>query len=200
MGLALPSFYIGALLIAFLVYFGLFGIGKGRLAVPIYGFGWDDHLILPVIALMIHPTLKISQSMAVMLSGELGRQYVVAARSLGQAWRRIRGHLALRNVLAPLTLIFASNFRWMIAELIVVEVLFGWPGIGRMLAMTITPPEIATAGGMGAYTLTYLNAALMATIATVFAFFFLLADLIASLLVHYYDPRLRAQLLEAGHG
>jgi peptide/nickel transport system permease protein len=196
-GLALPSFYIGAMLIAFVLYMGLSGLARTSLSMPLYGFGWDAHLIMPVIALSIHPALKLAQSSAILLSGEFNKQYVVTARSQGHGWQRIRTHLALRNVLAPIVLLSASNFRWLIAELIVVEVLFGWPGVGRMLALTLMPPEVVTTSGAAVPLPTYLHPALVATIVTVLAFFFITADIIASILVYVFDPRLRTQQSEA---
>jgi ABC-type dipeptide/oligopeptide/nickel transport system permease component len=81
--------------------------------------------------------------------------------------------------------------------LIVVEVLFGWPGVGRMLALTLMPPEVVTTSGAAVPLPTYLHPALVATIVTVLAFFFITADIIASILVYVFDPRLRTQQSEA---
>jgi ABC-type dipeptide/oligopeptide/nickel transport system permease component len=195
-GLAMPSFYIGALLIAGSIYY-LFWRGPGTaLPLPLNGFGWDAHLVFPVLALMARPTLQIAQSTASLLVGELHKQYVVAARSVGYTWRRIRRREALRNVLAPIILSIAGSFRSLVVELLLVETLFNWPGIGRMLANTLIPPETftSTSSGIGVM---FLNPSILATAVTGFAAVFLLTDFVAASLARAFDPRMRAA--EASH-
>jgi ABC-type dipeptide/oligopeptide/nickel transport system permease component len=48
---------------------------------PLTGFGWDSHLIMPALVLITRPTVQIAQATAGLLSDELGKQYVVAAAS-----------------------------------------------------------------------------------------------------------------------
>ena len=74
-GLAMPSFYIGSLFILLMVFYVLRrGPGTG-MPLPLDGYGWDLHLVLPVIALMARPTVQMAQTTANLLSGELGKQY-----------------------------------------------------------------------------------------------------------------------------
>ena len=195
-GLAMPSFYIGGLLIAGSIYYLFLGWGD-RLPLPLGGFGWDIHLVMPTLALMALPTLKIAQSTSTLLVEELNKQYIVAARSVGHTWRAIRRRHALRNVVAPIILSIAGSFRTLVVELILVEWLFRWPGIGRLLGMTLIPPATATAFStdIGA---AFLHPPIVATVVTIFAAIFLLTDLLASLLARALDPRLQAT--EAGNG
>ena len=93
----MPSFYIGSLLIIGLV---LYVIWRGTdMPLPLSGFGWDVHLVLPVLALMARPTFQLAQVTSGVLSAELGKQYVIAGRSMGRTWRSIRVHFALKNVI-----------------------------------------------------------------------------------------------------
>ncbi|MGH2524483.1 MAG: hypothetical protein ACRDH2_18410, partial [Anaerolineales bacterium] len=60
-GLALPGFYIGILFIAASVYYALNAGPEARFPIPLQGFGWDAHLVLPVLALLVRPTVQIAQ-------------------------------------------------------------------------------------------------------------------------------------------
>jgi peptide/nickel transport system permease protein len=158
--------------------------------IPIQGFGWDNHLILPVIALMLRPTVQIAQVTSEMLAGEFGKQYIIASRSFGHTWHDIRWRQAMRNVLAPIILSIAGSFRLLVGELIVVEWLFNWPGLGKMLASTLVPGSLST--NLGANAL-FLDPVIVAADITFIGLFFLIADLIASISVRLVDPRLRIQ-------
>jgi peptide/nickel transport system permease protein len=198
-GMAMPSFYVGGLLIAGVVYYALYGPSGRGFLVPISGFGWDAHLVFPLAALALRPLVQIAQVTAVGLSGELGRQYIVAARAQGHPERRIRIRHALRNTLAPLALQAANAFRFTLVELILVETLFSWTGLGWLFAQTLRPPDIATVSRSALASPIFLYAPLVATLLTVFGFLFLAADLAASLAVRAADPRQRIHPEDTHH-
>lgn len=187
-GLAMPSFYIGSLLIVASVSYVVWKGPGTEIPFPIQGFGWDKHLVFPVIALMARPTMQIAQFTAGTLSGELNKQYVKAGRSLGQTWRSIRLKYAMRNIIAPVILTITGSFRLLVGELVVVEWLFAWTGLGRLLAQTLVPPLQTNS----AETMLFLDPPTVSIILTIFGGLFLLADLLASLCVRAVDPRLRA--------
>lgn len=187
MGLAMPSFYIGSLFIMGLVFYILWRGPGTQLPFPLEGFGWDRHLVLPALALMARPTVQLAQVAATLLSGELGKQYVVASRSLGYTWRSIRNQYALRNVIAPVILTIAGMLRLLVGELVLVEWLFKWPGLGRLLAWTLVPAQLTSSSGSPLF----LNPQVMAAVLTLIAALFLLSDFLATLLVRLLDPRLR---------
>lgn len=182
-GLGMPSFYIGTLLI--MAIFSLRGsVGA---SFPLQGFGWDRHLVLPTLALMVQPTVQIAQVTAALLEGELGKRYILAARSVGYPWHRIRWRHALRNILAPVILTIAGSVRLLMGELILVEWLLAWPGLGRLFALALVPGR--GSGSLGSEL--FLNPPVVATVVTAFAALFLVTDLIAAVLVQVVDPRLR---------
>jgi len=189
-GMAMPSFYVGSLLITFTVFLALRGLSGKGFILPISGFGWDEHIIYPAIALALRPTVQIAQITAVLLSNELGQQYITVSRSLGNTWMRIRTHHAMRNVLPPLVLSLAGNLRYTIVELILIETLFSWNGLGRLLSQTLIPPAVATVSRSALASPIYLYAPLVATLLTVFGLFFLITDLLASAAASAADPRL----------
>jgi ABC-type dipeptide/oligopeptide/nickel transport system permease component len=189
-GLAMPSFYVGSLGILAVVYLAMSQGPTNVRPFPIRGFGWDNHLILPVIALMLRPTVQIAQVTAGLLAGELGKQYVIAARSFGHTWRDIRWRQAMRNTLAAVILSIAGSFRQLVGELVVVEWLFSWPGLGKLLASTLVPGLVSTNLGSSAL---FLDPPTVAAAFTIIGALFLMADLLASVLVRVIDPRLRSQ-------
>jgi len=198
-GMAMPSFYLGTIFILAGIYFAILGGPDATPPVPIQGFGWDAHLILPVLSLMVRPTVQIAQLTSELLSGELGKQYIVAARSHGNTWNVVRWKHALRNVLAPIILTVTGSFRLLIGELILVEWLFAWPGLGRLLTFALIPPNVATVAGLSGGTKYFLNPELIAAVLTVFTLIFLIADTLTSISVRLVDPRLRMHEQEVGN-
>jgi len=186
-GLAMPSFYIGSLLILAMVFYVLRRGPGTDMPLPLDGFGWDLHLVLPVIALMARPTVQMAQTTANLLSGELGKQYVIAARSIGYTWRSIRNSYALRNIIAPVIITIAGLLRFTVGELVIIEWLFKWPGLGRLLGWTLVPAQLTSTRASPLF----LNPSAMATIVVLIAALFLLTDFIAAILVRVFDPRLR---------
>ena len=189
-GLSMPSFYIGSLSILIIVFVLVFRGPNSESLIPIRGFGWDNHLILPVLALMLRPTVQIAQVTANMLVGELAKQYIIAARSFGHSWHDIRWRQALSNVIAPIVLSIAGSFRLLFGELIVVEWLFNWRGLGNLLAAALVPNTLST--NLGANVL-FLDPPTISGVVTLIGMLFIIADLFASILVRILDPRMRAQ-------
>lgn len=187
-GLAMPSFYVGSLLILTSLSFVLWRGPGSEAPLPIRGFGWDLHLVLPTLALMVRPTVQIAQVTADLLVDELGKRYIVTARSVGLLWRVICQRHALRNILAPVILAIVGSFRLLTGELILVEWLFGWPGLGRLLALALIPGQLSVSAGSPLF----LNPPVVAAVLTCFATLFLVTDLISAILVWIADPRLRA--------
>ncbi len=195
-GLATPSFYLGTLfIVAMFAYIIARGPGAS-MPFPTQGFGWDEHLVLPALALTLRPTVQIARVISGLLVAELEKQYVITARSLGHSWQRVREHVALRNIIAPVIQTIAGSVRLLMAELIVVEWLFNWPGVGRFLASTLVPTGISAGSGATIY---FLDPPIMAALLVIFAVLFLITDLIASILVRVFDPRVRAPEQEAAH-
>ena len=170
----MPGFFIGRLAVALLLLATIYA-RLGNIPLPIQGFGWDNHLILPLLALSVRPTAQIAQVVAGLLAGELGQQYIVAARGKGLTERRVIWHHALRNVWAPVAHAVAGAVRLLVADLIVVEWLFAWPGLGFLMAATLIPAQFASASVEARF----LDPPLVASLITIFAAFFLLIDLVA---------------------
>ena len=181
LGLASPGFYIAILLITLFLLITIYGPG---VVIPFQGFGWDAHLILPVLVLMVQPTVKIAQVTGTTLVDELQKPYVKAGISLGHTFHTMKNRFAFRSVIAPILQAVAYSARLMVAELIIIERLFNWPGLGKFIGIVLQP-----ATGFGAATV--LTPATMAALLTVLVLTFLFIDLLTILIARMVDPRLR---------
>lgn len=191
--LAMPGFYVGAVLITISVaYLFLSPSTNGDLPFPLGGFGWDSHLVFPVVALAFRPTLQIAQMTASLLTDEFNKTYVTVARALGHSWRLVKVKTALRNIYVPLLQVIASSVSLMVGELILVEWLFSWPGLGRQLALSIRPPATVTIAS-GVLPSSYLHAPSVATVVTILGAILIISNTLAAILTHASDPRLRSQ-------
>jgi ABC-type dipeptide/oligopeptide/nickel transport system permease component len=182
-GLASPGFYIAVLLISFFLLLTIYGPG---VVIPFQGFGWDSHLILPVLVLMIQPTVKIAQVTGATLIEELQKPYVKAAIGLGHSFVNMKKRFAFRNALVPILQSIAYSARLMIAELIIIERLFNWPGLGKFIGSVLQPTSASGAVVMTPST--------MAALLTVLTLAFLLIDFITLLTARIVDPRLRQEV------
>jgi peptide/nickel transport system permease protein len=125
LGLSLPSFFVGLVLIlVFSVYLGW---------LPSSGSGGVLHILMPAFALgwyfaAAHMRLTRSSMLEV-----LGSEYVKLARLKGlpQSW--VIGKHAFKNALIPVLTLAGINLVLMINVAVVVETVFAWPGVGRLL-------------------------------------------------------------------
>jgi peptide/nickel transport system permease protein len=130
LGLSLPSFWIGLVLILF------FSVYLGWL--PSSGSGTALHVLMPAFALgwyfaASHMRLTRSSMLEV-----LGAEYVKLARLKGLPEARVIAKHALKNALIPVLTLAGINLVIMINVAVVVETVFAWPGIGRLLYEGIT--------------------------------------------------------------
>jgi ABC-type dipeptide/oligopeptide/nickel transport system permease component len=181
MGLASPGFYIAILVITLFLLLTIYGPG---VVIPFQGFGWDAHLILPVLVLMVQPTVKIAQVTGSMLVDELQKPYVKAGISFGLSFPAMKNRFAFRNVVAPILQAIASAARLMIAELIIIERLFNWPGLGRFIGIVLEPAT-------GFSDAVVMTPSTMAGLLTALVLIFLLIDFTTLLIARMVDPRLR---------
>lgn len=199
-GQALPSYYIGALALALLLRYLIQAGPAATAPLPVQGFGWDQHLILPVGVLLVRPVAQIAHFTAALTVSELERLYVTAARSRGLPVRLIRWKHVLGNVWAPLLLTLAASLRLLIGELILVEKLFGWPGLGNLLATALVPPQTAALGSLEGAASYFLWPELLAAALTLVALALLCLDTLTVLLARRADPRLVRATTGGTHG
>ncbi len=125
LGLSLPSFWVGLVMILF------FSVYLGWL--PSSGAGTISHMIMPAFALgwffaAAHMRMTRSSMLEVM-----GSEYVKLARLKGLPERLVITKHAFKNALIPVLTLAGINLVIMVNVAVVVETVFAWPGIGRLL-------------------------------------------------------------------
>lgn len=178
LGISTPSFFLGMLLQYLeITLFKATGI---RL-VPVGGFGWDRHLILPVLVLAARPIAQVARLTYVRVSAALDEDYVRTAHAKGLRPRRVWGIHIAPNVAGTILTAMGTSLRFSLSSLPVVEYMFGWPGAGRALLSMLRSGQ---AGGA-----TILVMAMGA--------FFIAVNLLLDVVYRAADPRLRDGAVQA---
>ncbi|MNW32056.1 Nickel transport system permease protein NikB [compost metagenome] len=128
-GAAVPSFWLGLILI------DLFGVRLSWL--PTMGRGGLESLVLPCLTLGLAISGVYVRLLRSSLLDALGQEFIRAARSRGLSeWRIFWAH-AFRHSLPPVITVFGISLGSLIGGIVVVEVLFAYPGIGKLVVDSI---------------------------------------------------------------
>ena len=135
---ATPGFWLGLMMIV------VFSIRlewlptSGFDTVGAYNEGWDEvwdvarHLLMPAVALALFYLAVYARVMRASVLEQTGADYVTTARAKGQTERRVMTGHVLRNALLPVITMAGVQAGNLIGGSIVVETVFGWPGIGTL--------------------------------------------------------------------
>jgi ABC-type dipeptide/oligopeptide/nickel transport system permease component len=128
-GVSMPSFWLGLLLIL------IFSLYLGWL--PATGGGGLEHLVLPACALGAGAAAIIARLTRSTMLEVLRMEYMTTARAKGLTGAAVvLGH-GLKNALIPIITIFGLQFGSLLAGTVIIETVFGRPGIGRLLVGAI---------------------------------------------------------------
>lgn len=167
LGVSMPSFWLGFMLILF------FAVKVQWL--PIAGGGDVKHLILPAITLGFSATAIIARLTRSSLLEALGQDFIRTARAKGLLERVVVYRHALKNALIPVVTIVGLQFGALLAGTVIIETVFSRPGLGRDLIGAIQGRDFPVAQGMILF------------VAVVYVVVNLIVDLAYGLL----DPRIR---------
>jgi peptide/nickel transport system permease protein len=146
-GLAVPNFWVGILLLL------IFSVTLGWL--PLQGYApvaagagaWAAHLLLPAVTLGAARAAQLMRFVRGAVLEELACDYVRTARGKGLAeWAVLLGHV-LRNALIPVLTIAGLQFGYLLGGAIVVEQVFGLPGLGRLVLQGIYARDLPIVQG-----------------------------------------------------
>jgi peptide/nickel transport system permease protein len=136
---------------------------------------WASHLVLPVIVLSIGLLAHVSRLTRAAMLEVLRSRYVLMARVKGMSERRVLWRHAVPNAMLPTITILAIDFGLLIGGVVVVETVFAYPGLGRLLVFAIEHRDLP------------LLQAGMLVLTTIYA----LANLAADLGYAALNPRIR---------
>ena len=167
-GFTIPSFVLGLVLVL------VFAVTLGWL--PSGGQESWRHAILPVITLGIGGAAVLARFTRSAMLEVLGQPYIRTASAKGVPWRAVVANHALPNAAIPTVTIIGFMMGTLIAGAVVVESVFSWPGVGRLLVTAVANRDLAV-----------VQCVLLLVAATMIT-----ANLVVDLLYGLLDPRLRA--------
>lgn len=188
---SVPAFWLGLMFIlVFARQLGWFPTGGWESADAQFmnplarGLDHLHHLVLPVATLALGTFMGTARYLRAALEEVLAQDYILAARARGLPSRRILFGHALRNALLPLITLLGLSVPFLLGGALVVEVVFGWPGMGRVTIEAVFARD---------YTV-IMATTLLAAVAVV------AGSTLADLLYRWADPRLRLPDLAAPKG
>ncbi len=166
-GAAIPSYWLAYLLIL------VFAVHLHWL--PVAGSGSWLHLVLPCTTLGLSGVALLSRLLRSSMLEAMGNEYMRVARSKGLPERRVILVHALRNALIPLVTVMGTMLGFLLSGAIVIETVFAWPGLGRMMIEAISFRDYPVIQGFVLFAGTV----------------FVLVNLVVDVSYTWIDPRIR---------
>ena len=169
LGLSMPGFWLGLLLILF------FSHQLGWL--PSGGSGGIVHLILPAIAPDAGQAGSLTRITRSSMLDVIRQDYLRTARAKGVSEKMVIRKHALKNALIPIITVFGSTLGNLLGGAVAIETVFSWPGIGRLTVSAINTRDITLATGC----------------IIMFTVLLTVTMLLVDIAYAYVDPRIKAQ-------
>jgi ABC-type dipeptide/oligopeptide/nickel transport system permease component len=180
LGISTPSFFAAVLIQVVAIQWY---VTTGSRLIPLGGFGWDEHILMPALVLAARPVAQVARVTFVALSEILDKDYIRTARAKGLRERVVLNKHALRNVAVPVLTALGVSLRFSLSSLPIVEFVFAWPGLGYMLLRAIAAGDLALVTGLS----------------LAIGLSFMVVETLLELSYRIFDPRLRdaqARLVE----
>jgi len=167
LGVSVPHLYLGPLLMI------VFSLDLGWL--PLTGRGGLSHLVLPAVTLGTALAAIIARMLRQSLVQVLETDYMRTARSKGLSRAAAALHHGLRNALTPVVTLLGLQAGALLTGSIVVEMIFSWPGLGRLMITAINSRDYPLVEGC----------------VLVFALSYVIVNMLTDLVYSVVDPRIR---------
>lgn len=166
-GFTMPSFVLGLILVL------IFSVTLGLL--PSGGRDSWAHAILPIVTMSIGGAGILARFSRSAMIEVMGQPYIRTASAKGSSWRDVVWQHALPNAAIPIVTVAGFMVGTLIAGAVVVESLFSWPGVGRLLVVAVANRDLAVVQCILLFVATTM----------------VLSNFVVDILYGYLDPRLR---------
>ena len=166
LGVSMPSFWLGIMLI--------FAFSLRLEWLPATGGGDLRHLVLPALALGLGASAVIARLTRSAMLEVLGQDFITTARAKGLKGSAVVVRHALRNAWIPVLTILGLQIGGLLGGAVVIETVFGRPGIGRLIVRAILEKDFPVVQGVVLF----------------LALFYVLINLIVDVLYAVVDPRI----------
>jgi peptide/nickel transport system permease protein len=167
LGRAMPNFWIGIMLIL------LFAVALEWL--PVSGRLEPASIILPAVTLGASIATSLARILRSSMLEVIRQEYMTTARAKGLTGYAVIVNHGLRNALIPFVTVFGLQMAWLLGGSVIVEEVFAWPGLGRLLLKSVQVRDLSV---------------VMAGV-FVFALVVMVSNLLVDLIYSILDPRIR---------
>jgi peptide/nickel transport system permease protein len=173
-GVSFPDFWMGIVLI--LIFTTWLGVlpPSGYVSISSDPAGWLRHVVLPAASVGVVSGSILTRFVRGSVLESLGRDYTRTARSKGLRERTVLGRHVFRNALVPIVTVTGVQLASLLGGVIVIEVVFAWPGLGQLTLDAVQTRDYPVMQGA----------------VLLFATIFLLVNLLVDLLYAVLDPRI----------
>jgi len=169
LGQSIPSFWLGLILII------VFSLNLHWL--PSGGIGGIKNVILPALTMGTGMTAILTRTTRSSMLDVLRQDYLQTARAKGVPEKKVILKHALSNALIPIITIAGSHFAYCLGGSVLIETVFAWPGVGRLIVDSLNSRDTVMVTGC------------IILKSTIIGFILLLVDLLYAVI----DPRIKAQ-------
>lgn len=174
-GVAVPSFWLGLMLVLALSVERPWFPSMGYESLTVDPARWLWHLLLPAVSLAAAPTAEIARQLRAALVNVLEQDYVRTARANGLSSRSVIFKHAMKNAAMSVITIIGIQVSFLLGGAVVVEQIFGLPGIGNLVIYAVLQRDLPVVQGV----------VLMAAV------FVLVVNLITDAMYGFLNPRVR---------
>lgn len=173
-GISIPEFWMAIVLIL------VFSLGlewfppSGYVSPADDPVGFISHLAMPAVTVGVVSGSVLTRFVRSTMLESLGENYTRTARAKGLRERTVLRRHVLRNALVPVVTVTGVQLAYLLSGIVVVEIVFSWPGLGSLAFDAVQARDYPVLQGA----------------VLLFAFFFLLLNLVVDLLYAYLDPRI----------
>ncbi|HVL98910.1 MAG TPA: ABC transporter permease [Egibacteraceae bacterium] len=174
-GISIPDFWMGIMLILGLsLYLGVLP-PSGYVSILESPAGWLRHLAMPAVTVGVVSGSVLTRFVRSSTLEALSQDYTTTARAKGLRERVVVNRHVLKNALIPVVTVTGLQLGFLLGGVVVVEVVFAWPGLGQLALIAVNRRDYPVLQG----------------VVLVIAVLFLLINLLVDLLYAYLDPRIK---------
>jgi peptide/nickel transport system permease protein len=177
LGLAVPNFWLGLLLVEFFSLSLKWVPSGGFVPFTTSPVEWVRSLVLPIIALSVGPIAVVSKQTREAMREEFGKGYVRTLRSSGLSERSVVLRHVLKNAAVPVVTVLGVLFAQLLGGTVVVETVFVLPGLGSLASSAVSAHDLPVIEGVAVY----------------FALIVVAVNLVIDLLYGWLNPKIRVR-------
>ncbi len=174
-GISVPDFWMGIMFILFFSLYLRWLPASGYESFLDNPWEWFRRIIMPAVTIGVVSGSILTRFVRSAVLESLGQDYTRTARAKGLRERRVISRHVLKNAMIPVVTVTGLQLAFLLGGVIIVEVVFAWPGLGNLALSAVDRRDYPVLQG----------------VVLLFAVFFLIINLMVDLLYAWLDPRIK---------